>query len=46
MSAIADAVGASQEHGVVEGAVGGFRVVALGEEVFEVGVGGWDGPDV
>ena len=46
LAGVSDAVGASEPHGVVEVAVDGFGVVAAGEEPFEVGVAGRDGPEV
>ena len=46
LAGVADAVGASEPHGVVEVTVDGFGVVAAGEEPFEVGVAGRDGPEV
>ena len=46
LAGVADAVGAAEPEGVFEVAVDGFGVVAAGVEAGEVGVGGWDGPDV
>jgi hypothetical protein len=46
LAGVADAVGAAEPHGVVEVAVDALGVVAAGEEPFEVGVVGRDGPEV
>ena len=46
LAVVAEAVGAAEPEGVVEGAVDGFGVVAASEEPCEVGVAGRDGPEV
>jgi len=46
LTGVADGVGASEPERVVEVAVDGFGVVTPRVESGEVGVSGWDGPDV